>query len=276
MPFEEINLNPTLEECFFFWNEFIAQWLKKGIFNYEGRRNFNIDLNSVEYMPEPWWGWNGEGDLYSVVLNYHPGTGDIPQNRESIINIFEGSKSYQDAMGKNLKNYLAILQKNMNYRSTDDWHLKERAIPMANLIGKNPKDSSHHLSIEFCPFHSGNIKNVVSFISDYQEIVLTYILGFAVQASIQINGRLKNKVFVRVSEDNFHRYLKILGFQKISERNSFSGNNMLIYKVSPQSSFVSEGYGNLNSYNLSPWPNIEFIRVTGSHNHFPTEIKPIN
>ena len=275
IPKDKNFFNPSLEKCFRFWDKFLESWFCKKIFE-DKNIQCSIDLSQENYMPEPYWGWNGKGDLYSVVINYHPGKGGAPQNRNNILKIFDDSLTYKESMVKDLKKELSILQKELKFKTTEEWHLNERAKPLGKLIKINPKDTSHHLSLEFSPFHSENITDVVSFIKAYPEIVIAYILGFAAQASRQITGSLKNKVFVRVSDDNFHRYLKILGFQKISERDSFSGNKMPIYKESPQSSFICEGYGNLNSYNLSPWPNIEFIRVTGSHNHFPTEIKPIN
>lgn len=263
--------NPTLEECFQFWDKFLESWFSNTFFK-EETILCSLDFSKEVYMPEPYWGWNGKGDLYSVIINYHPGPGGPPQTREILADIFNNCLSYQINLERSLKEKLTKEQKGITKISTEKWHLERRAKMLASLIEYSVKDTSHHLSLEFCPLHLDSHTKVYTFVKNNPLLVLRYILGLAAVASRKITGPLNRKVFLRISEDSLNSYMKKLGFEKIRNVIEISPNKQTYREKESCFALKPVEPGNLKSYVLSPWPDIEFVRVTGVRNYFPKNI----
>lgn len=250
-------LKAKLDSCFQFWDDFIRKWLK-------GNLDTIVSIpkdTDLEHLPEPWWGWNGNESLNSIVINYHPGPGGLPQTKKIIEELFSDKFSYRNLMGNGLKTQLSEQQKLIGVRkTTDNWHLNYRAKKFEGIFGEPVSDTSRHLSIEFSPFHNDNYRKVWGFVKSNPEIVKRYILGFAaIAAKIGINNNspLHNKVFVRISNHNFEKYLKALKLNpKATDTPSFKLR------------FANSNYS-VHSYIIEEWPDTEFIVVTGNRNYFP-------
>lgn len=249
-------LTVELDSCFQFWDDFIRKWLT-------GNLGTIVHLpkdTDLLHLPEPWWGWNGNGRLNSVVVNYHPGPGGPPQSKKTIEELFTNDFSYRELMGKGIKPKLSEKQKQIGVRqTTDGWHLNFRARKFADIIGVPVNDTSHHLSIELSPFHNDDYKKVWDFIKLNPEIVKRYILGFAAIAAkkgIDKDSPLHNKVFVRVCEANFEKYIEFLNLKNDEITPSFKLRN-------------ENPHYSVTSYTVLEWPETEFIVVKGNRNFFP-------
>ena len=256
-------LEVELNHCFQFWDDFIRKWLKGNLDSIVSIPKYT----DMEHLPEPWWGWNGNGRLNSVVINYHPGPGGLPQSRKIIEELFSNEFSYREIMGNDLKKQLSDQQRRIGVRKTTDyWHLNFRAKKFEGLINEPVSDTSRHLSIEFSPFHNDNCKKVGDFVKSNPEIVKRYILGFAAIAAercIAKDSSLHNKVFVRVSNGNFVKYLESLKL-------TFKSKGTPSFKLHTDNPNYS-----IHSYIFEEWPDTEFIVVTGSRNYFPEIEKTI-
>lgn len=250
-------LKAELDSCFQFWDDFIRKWLK-------GNLDTIVSIpkdTDLEHLPEPWWGWNGNESLNSVVINYHPGPGGLPQSRKMIEELFSNDFSYRELMGNGLKPQLSEQQKHIGVRkTTDEWHLNFRAKKFEGILGETVSHTSRHLSIEFSPFHNNNYRKVWGFVKSNPEIVKRYILGFATTAAergIENDSPLHNKVFVRISNDNFIKYLNSLKLTPIAK-------DLSSFKLRIENPKYS-----VHSYIIEEWPDTEFIVVTGNRNYFP-------
>lgn len=91
------------------------------------------------------------------------------------------------------------------------------------------------------------------------EIVKRFILGFAAVAAekgIMKGSPLHNKVFVRISDNNFERYIKSLNLNKDECIPSFK-------------LLVDNQHYSVNSYTVKDWPDTEFVLVKVNRNYFP-------
>jgi len=175
----------------------------------------NINDYSFKYLPEPWWGNNGEHPLNSVVINYNPGQA-VEMHDNALIQHFEvagglfgygnfGEFANDEAIGS------------LVFHRTNQWHFSRRASVIYSALQRagihlDEHGLCNHLSIEMIPWHTKNIRNVNPYILNNIERVYEYCFAFAAEQSRNIvnNNPLHNKVLIRSSSHNLLPILNTL------------------------------------------------------------------
>ena len=271
-----------------YWNKFVTEWQSipeeqflntklASVKTYiRGWKNPNLEpalLNdpnnhkdyTIKYLPEPWWGNNGEDDLHSVVINYNPGTGGCGQHYVDASKLY-GFNDYQNFVNSELHS------KNKILKSTNDWHYNKRGkrvfetlemVTGEDLDGN--KQIANHLSIELIPWHTKDISNIQNYIDENLEAIFKYSRAFAANESSRIkNQKLKNKVIVRTSGTKTKTLLKKLG-------NLGFDHTVIVQEESTPDSIGANG--KYLKFVFNDLSGVEFISIWGtkSHNDFPSD-----
>ena len=239
------DLHPELKEYYDYWDDFITNQFQRitcpdaCIVN-----NAEEVYASRAYLPEPWWGWNGqkESPLKSVVINLNPGTAGCVQCSHVIRKRFGENFSYRE-MIETLRQH---------HPAGEKWHLK-RAKAIQNLIEsqEQPSDTKSHLSIEMYPFHSvtANDKEFLNFFNANASSTKKNVFEFAAKAASLIKGELENVVFVRITPQRFEKFLKSL-------------------KIEPK---VKHSNPSFSLFIIDGFDDTRFITATGVRNNFPCD-----
>lgn len=119
-----------------YWEEFVEQWFKGNDNAIKGWSNPDMtpalcntkgDTQSSLYIPEPWWGNDGTKPLHSVVINFNPGLGGQPQERERV--------PYYNSYAKDIINYKDGSNPKKWPNNTANWHYTRRAKANTRTIG---------------------------------------------------------------------------------------------------------------------------------------------
>jgi len=229
----------------------ISGWtFPRGLLNSSAPLDFSTD-----YLPEPWWGNDGNSPLESVVVNYNPGKGAVHQHFSQITN----SLNYSKFVSHQVSNF------HVPFKTTNAWHKSRRATRIFDTLNRlgilgNQNTLDNHLSIELIPWHTANTKSIRPYIQSNLLSVYKNSLIFAANESKRImNKKLKSKVLVRMS-----------GSKVTALLNSFNKIN-ISSKITAQGKCTS-GTGAYLRFGFSQIPGVEFIAVWGgkTHNDFPS------
>ena len=252
-----------------FWNSFIDGWKNSpnvGFVPPGGWTNPNNLLNScktpfdnsIQYLPEPWWGNSGNHPLHSVVINYNPFTGGGNQFHGFCAPKLFGNTDYSSLIDNEVSGRASILL------GTNYWHNIKRAQPVFNaLIASGfplvlPR-LENHLSIELIPWHtpSPNDPNFANYVSSNLQPIFDYCLLFAANESQRIvNDKLKNKVILRMNKTNTMNLLN--QFQD----SGICNYNILLENTVPQPLFAL-GSGSYFKFEIihKSFDDIEFVCI---------------
>lgn len=229
---------------------------------------------SLEYLPEPWWGNNGNYALNSVVVNYNPGWAeDYKHYSHPPVPVLYNNPDYSVFAGNE------AFGNTNNFPRTNRWHHTQRAQKIFSTLQRTGTQINgnnnlvNHLSIELIPWHTTNIRNINFYIDQNLHQIYNHCLIFAADQANRIdNERLNNKVILRFSGSTTMKLLYDL------EAMGISNHNILI----PQSNTISglpivtngspvTGTGKYLKFTLSGIPGTEFISIWGetSRNAFP-------
>lgn len=228
--------------------------------------SININDFSLKYLPEPWWGNNGNHILHSVVINYNPWTGGPSQHHSTSINL-NGFLTYSDFVNDSVFNGGTMA-------TTNNWH-RRRSRRIFNTLNRYFHNNGYpifqninlenHLSIELIPWHTPDATslNFHAYKNNCLIEIYNYCFVFAASESIRIsNQKLQNKVILRLS-----------GNETLNILNSL--NNIGIHSniIIPPSYTPNPQLGNAGylKFNFNSIPNIDFISIWGtkSYNDFP-------
>lgn len=240
------------------WTQFVRMWLAnspKATTNMINTQNPRT--NSSDYLPEPWWGNDGNDPLDSVCVNLNPGKGDIIQLRSSV----SGLPMYNPAA---LASHLPL---------TDAWHRDKRALPIAKALRacgcSASGTNSGNLDIELVPWHSEHATPAYGFdvyVKTAAPDIFKWGLSFASDESRRIcNPVLKNTVLMRFSASNADRLF-----------NAFYQSHTIQHPVQKSPVYLLP---NQNTcwciYTLSEFPDIRFVCIWRKKgfglNNFPSE-----
>lgn len=266
---------------YIFWNNFIDTWRNlppNEYLNHFPLAPYNLLLDwtnpnllplygtpnrgdlSIQYLPEPWWGNNGNYPLESVVLNYNPaGLSDNyyqnnAQQHFTNSRALFGFHNYSDFVNNE------VLVRSRRFPGKDTFHYSNRANRVFDSLTRNGiplagNNLENHLSIELAPWYTPNSNLILPYIMLNAVSVYNNCIMFAANESRRIiNPILRNKVIIRASRDS------ILGLLP-----SF-GPHRIIYDQT-----TASGNGRWYKFILNRIPNIEFICIWGprSRNDFP-------
>ena len=264
-----------------YWNNFVDNWrsLPNAEFanlspnpqydNLQGWQNPNLTplMNSdnqgdysLQYLPEPWWGNNGDHILNSVVINYNPGSGQQIQHINQANGLFRFN-NYGDFVNNE------SVGLNIHFSHTRDWHVQERATRVFNSLSRTGVDLNgddninNHLSIELIPWHTRNTKGIEEYIQNNLQMIYENIFLFAANESRRINNaRLQSKVVVRMSGNNTMKLIKQL-----------LSNGICTYHIINIIQYTPLGRGGYFKFAIDEIPNVQFISIwnKGGHNSFP-------
>lgn len=230
----------------------------------------NKDLSSL-YIPEPWWGNDGNHPLHSVVINYNPGKAD---------------KCQECAAMKGIKSYAKDVVNGNVLKETRNWHYTHRAKPViSSLIEKGFIRESdvnmncvlkNHLSIELVPWHTMKVNsNYEVYLKDNIQQVYEHCILFAAHESMRINNEcLKNVVILKISGNKTRNLINCLNnCEKITasvcindivemSADQQGKSKYLIFKIKDsKNSFINK---------------ITFVSIWGKYtrNNFPTSALP--
>ena len=116
---------PTLS-FYEYWEDFIEEWYNNGNATPnptpKGWTNPNDPKYNMssDYLPEPWWGNDGNKTLHSVVINFNPGEGGKEQEKKNL--------PYINSYANDIVNPCNVLCK------TCQWHWNNRAIPIFQAL----------------------------------------------------------------------------------------------------------------------------------------------
>jgi hypothetical protein len=179
---------------------------------------------SIKYIPEPWWGNNGQERLQSIVLNYNPGQAGPAQGYANAHLLLAGG-SYSDFVASEVRNYVAGSATMLP--PTNNWHFVKRAIPIYRALVDTATITAysserdyyaHHLSVELAPWHTKGVTgSLLAYINANLRALFDDALFFAAEQSLRINNKkLNKKVIIRASGSRIDHLLKSLRFQGIS------------------------------------------------------------
>ena len=183
----------------------IFGWTNPNLFPLYGTEN-QQDF-ALQYLPEPWWGNDGNNPLESVVINYNPaglnngyfGVKAL-QNINQSRNLF-GFNSYADFINSEVANQA------VNFPGKFQFHYNKRAYPVLSALNLNP-NFENHLSVELAPWYTPKSNLIIPYIDNNLNNVYNNSLLFAANESRRINNKtLNNKVLVRTSKNEFDRLL---------------------------------------------------------------------
>lgn len=249
------------DEYYKYWEDFFRQW-KAGAKAINGWTDpdslplYNSDKKDLSslYVPEPWWGNDGNPrtPLHSVVINFNPGAGAAAQSINSI-----NAQSFPSYANLVNSNYL---------KKTANWHFDRRAKPILTALNRGGYISNDdislksHLSIELIPWHSQSAdKTYLKYCRQNLNNIFDCSIKFAADESRRIaNTKLKNTVIIKMSGDRMTALLK--GFESIKQCSSSSG-----ICTAPSDN------GCYMVFHFDSIPDIKFVCVWGKHsrNKFP-------
>ena len=238
-----------------YWNDFIKKWFS-GCKNIDGWTEPAGELSPL-YIPEPWWGNDGSQPLHSIVVNFNPGKGGIPQTRKNLTKVFKSSYA------NDIVNNTTIQSGSKEWPNcTRNWHLKKRAIPILQHLGidKSLIKIESHLSIELIPWHSENAvhKDYTDYLKENIQKIYEHSICFAAHEAERIeNEKLKNVVLLKMS-GNFTKFL--LDLLKDAKCCEYS---IIEEKRLHNAAFLT--------FTLCTFPNTCFVSIWGrnSRNNFP-------
>lgn len=256
LPPNELN-NPNLppERALF------CDWTNPNLQNQLMNRPNGADY-SINYIPEPWWGNNGDHALHSVVINYNPGSGHPAQHFERAAGLF-GFPNYQA-----FANSEATAATN-HFSATNNWHRNRRAMKIFNILNRigvplhRELQLQNHLSIELIPWHTLGAAEIQSYISSNLHNVFDYSIEFAANRSrIIANDTLKNKVLLRMSGNVTQGLLT-----------EFQNNQICSHIITQATTNSPSGNGSFLKFKINEINDVEFISIWGrrSRNNFPAE-----
>ena len=202
-----------------YWNDFVDQWRNNPLVPTApvvgGWTNPNTvpllnsygapspDL-SINYLPEPWWGNDGNSQLHSVVINSNPFTGNGALQHYAVpgIPILYGSRNYQEFVANEVSQFITAGGAPF-LAPTNNWHFVRRANVIHNAlvacgsIALFPLKGyfENHLSIEMIPWHTPDSTNpqYMDYVLANLKPIYDYVFCFAAERSRNIINRILNK-----------------------------------------------------------------------------------
>ena len=254
-----------------YWNNFVDNWrnLPNAEFanlnpnpqyvNLGGWQNPNLTplMNSdnqgdysLQYLPEPWWGNNGDQILNSVVLNYNPGFGQGIQHVNQVSALF-GFNTYRDFVSNECAGATT------HFSHTTRWHRAQRATRVLNALtrlGQNlngHNNLQNHLSIELIPWHTTDIQNISGYIANHLQMIYENSIVFAANESRRINNdTLQNKVL-----------LKINGNTTVELLNQLTNNGICTFQVLNNIGYTPNQRGGYLKFQIHQIPDVQFISI---------------
>jgi hypothetical protein len=251
-PFEFTNPNPIAP------NNLIGGWTNPNLTPINGTLSLN-DL-TLQYLPEPWWGNNGNHALESVVINYNPaGLNEAywGVNANQHYNHSRGLYGFAD-YSSFIDNEVLTVSNRFPGKYT--FHFSNRAKRIFDSLNRNgvtltENKLENHLSIELAPWYTPQSNLIFPYIiANIQNVYANCILFAANESTRIINPALNRKVIIRASRDSLLNLIP------------YFGTHVIIYdKTTPS------GNGRWFKFSLNAIPNIEFICIWGpkSRNDFP-------
>lgn len=263
-----------------YWDDFVDHWFKNSHISALSphpwispddkmcplSNNYTI-YDSINYLPEPWWGYDGSVDveLHSVVINFNPGQGGDAQLRNIIKGDYYGS-------------YARDIVNNSTLPATRSWHLNSRALPILDSLNRltyihtpygahNIYGLQNHLSIELIPWHTAKAsinKEYWNYLEKNIEAVYHHSICFAAFMSrIIANNKLRNVVILRMNGTCTNKIIDYLV--------RYLGIKISIIK--PATNVKNKGInndGNFFIFKLNSMPDIKFVSIwPKANNGFP-------
>ncbi len=247
-------------------------------------------LDTIKYLPEPWWGNDGTHPLSVVVINLNPGPGGAAQLFSNPATGVYNINPYSNFITENVSKYSpAILQPTPTVSSTglpillgtSDWHYKNRAYPIfdaLNILGINlsGKDYLQNiLSLELVPWHTQGWGNLGSYPKTNTTAIFEHIIMFAAEASRCIdNEKLRKYVLVRSSLSNFKMiFNKTLGgkyqYKIDAALHHIIDSNLSLYRISNFEVVYFPNHGIDDVRFILVWQNRQKAYNPVSNNNFP-------
>lgn len=273
------------------WNDFVNAWKRLPVAQYsdfspinqltqmfgwynpnrESLMNSNKpDDYSFHYLPEPWWGNDGNYPLNSVVINYNPGWAESYKHFS-----FPEIQNFYHCSDYSTFVHNQVTGLKDDFPRTNNWHLMHRAQIVFNTLERigvklnGDNQLINHLSIELIPWHTTNIRKIENYINRNLKQVYTNSLVFAAEQSRRIqNSKLRNKVIVRLGGTTTINFLKKIQAEGIA---NYQILNIPAYTPFPPA--VTTGDGGYLKFVLKTIPDVEFISIWGrkSRNKFPSD-----
>lgn len=240
-----------------YWESFVEEWIKgeKAIMGWTNPDEIPLygseNIFSSEYIPEPWWGNDGNHILNSVVMNFNPGKGYDAQLKDQI--------PYKGSYANDIVNS-GILPIN------DRWQWIHRAYPVLASLQRLGFKTGYpclreHLSVELIPWRTPIVdKDYDHYLQLNIKEVFDNSICFAAQESHRIeNDKLRDVVLLRMREAPTTYLLNQL---------KEAGQDSSIIRKKQK---TSSGNGAFLEFSLKSLPNVRFISVWGSksRNNFP-------
>jgi len=158
---------------------------------------------SLKYIPEPWWGYNGniQDKLHAVVVNFNPGGGGPLQSRNNINRLL----GLQPLAYSQFVNY-EVASDNRQLVPTYRFHSYDRAQRIFNALeGIEPSiqglNLRNFLSIELIPWHTPGVDDIVKqyILANIKQVYEHSILFASDSAKNIANDSLRNKVIMRIN-----------------------------------------------------------------------------
>lgn len=215
-----MNNLSTLNDYYQYWDEFVKEWFYYHIANslstykigakYENEWTFpqniygsnNPNIETIKYMPEPWWGNDGSHLFQAVFLSLNPGGGGYEQSFDFIKNL--GFDTYRRYVSNKVDTFVAnkefkIYINNKYQKSTTEWLLIQRVKPLFNAIDLEYFTVRNILGIDLTPWHTPSFIQITKeYIEKNAKAIYDYSIKFALTASREIKGELQNVVVARV------------------------------------------------------------------------------
>ena len=266
---KKVNMPNFCKDYYDYWDSFINEWrcftcskhlfLKKRKwdklifpnltkFTYPDFYNAHKGNDTIDYLPEPWWGNDGTHPLSAVVINLNPGEGGDSQLRTNLPRFSRYSRYVSHKVDDFVNNReLKIYLNNKSVRSTTEWLLLKRALPIFRAFPDIPFQSVENvLAVELLPWHSRNFGDTGKYYENNVYAIYEKSIKFALEASEHVCYlKLRNIVFARVNLDVL---TKILGKEY---RPIKYNNNILIFKI-VENGKTYHIIANKSSYNNLP------------------------
>ena len=204
--------------------------------------------DSIDYLPEPWWGNDGTFPLSAVFINLNPGEGGGRQLRVNLPKFSRYSRYVSQKVNDFVNNREPkIYLNNKSVKSTTEWLLLKRALSIYRAFPDIPFQSVENvLAIELLPWHSRNFGDTGKYYENNVNGIYEKSIKFALEASEHVCYlKLRNIVFARVNLDVL---TKILGKEY---RPIKYNNNILIFKI-VENGKTYHIIANKSSYNNLP------------------------
>lgn len=234
-----MNKPTTLEDYYRYWDEFVDEWMQIHNSNklqishignqydikwtipqkINGYNNPNVE--TIQYLPEPWWGNDGTHTFQAVFINLNPGRGGIEQSADYVK--YLGFNSFRRYVSNKVDTFVSnkefkIYINNKYQKSTTEWLLTQRTKPFFNAIELEYFSVRNVIGIDLIPWHTPSFNQISKeYISSNAKAICNYSIKFALAASREIQGILKNVVIARVPCHLFIDILRLSNEIKIVE-----------------------------------------------------------